>query len=345
MMVNRGEYGAAPECKGGGNGRTLRKPTDLRHQPARFPPYTAQGYSVFVAVTRHCAVVFREVEFRWSQTRVECEPRHCNTTNFAMSPINTFPPPTYVLHSHYPAPVYVYKLSTTGWTQHLGVKVRCHTSVALIRVTPHNYTKVLCPSRHTGAFQPQLREKKERYRERERERERTCLRSAFCCFTYLRAQEVAYHEYKPTMENLAHGRLRQSLLIARNTEADSITAFRREVTYIDGSHAAPAALFQTSADKPRGETHATRVGCATLAPAPPTKTNRVQSPAGSPDFRKWESYRTAAVRRVFSRISRFPVPSFWRRTIFTSITLIGSQDLAVKSRPNLFIHSTCDTET
>ncbi|KAJ8873627.1 hypothetical protein PR048_024445, partial [Dryococelus australis] len=48
----------------------------------------------------------------------------------------------------------------------------------------------------------------------------------------------------------------------------------------------------------------------------------------------------AVGRRVFSGISRFPrPPSFRCRPIFTSITLIGSQDLAVKSRPNLFTHS------
>ncbi|KAJ8880486.1 hypothetical protein PR048_016956 [Dryococelus australis] len=33
--VKRGEYGTAPECKGGGNGRSPRKPTDQRHRPAR----------------------------------------------------------------------------------------------------------------------------------------------------------------------------------------------------------------------------------------------------------------------------------------------------------------------
>ncbi|KAJ8884427.1 hypothetical protein PR048_016284 [Dryococelus australis] len=57
---------------------------------------------------------------------------------------------------------------------------------------------------------------------------------------------------------------------------------------------------------------------------PPTKANRVQSPAGSPDFRKWDD---VVGRRVFSGISSFPRPS-----IFTSITLIGSQDLAAYSR-------------
>ncbi|KAJ8894984.1 hypothetical protein PR048_000292 [Dryococelus australis] len=46
----------------------------------------------------------------------------------------------------------------------------------------------------------------------------------------------------------------------------------------------------------------------------------------------------------FLGISRFPpTPSFRLRFIFTSITLIGSQDLAVKSRRNLFtLHSTHD---
>ncbi|KAJ8867659.1 hypothetical protein PR048_031462 [Dryococelus australis] len=64
-----------------------------------------------------------------------------------------------------------------------------------------------------------------------------------------------------------------------------------------------------------------------LARSPPTKA--VQSPAGSPNFRKWESCRTMPLVDGFSR--GFPVspsPSFRRRSIFTSITLIGSQDLA-----------------
>ncbi|KAJ8893710.1 hypothetical protein PR048_006310 [Dryococelus australis] len=43
-----------------------------------------------------------------------------------------------------------------------------------------------------------------------------------------------------------------------------------------------------------------------------------------------------AGRRVFSGISRFPTLSFQRCSLLTSITLNGSQDLAVKSRPNLF---------
>ncbi|KAJ8877976.1 hypothetical protein PR048_022439 [Dryococelus australis] len=43
--------------------------------------------------------------------------------------------------------------------------------------------------------------------------------------------------------------------------------------------------------------------------------------------------------RVFSGISRFPVISFRCCSILISITSIGSQDLAGKSRPNLFTHS------
>ncbi|KAJ8869033.1 hypothetical protein PR048_030584 [Dryococelus australis] len=54
----------------------------------------------------------------------------------------------------------------------------------------------------------------------------------------------------------------------------------------------------------------------------------------------WESCRAMPFVGVFSRRSPVsPAPSFPRRSIFTSITLIGSQDLAVKSSPNLFTHS------
>ncbi|KAJ8891850.1 hypothetical protein PR048_004404 [Dryococelus australis] len=78
-----------------------------------------------------------------------------------------------------------------------------------------------------------------------------------------------------------------------------------------------------------------------LARSHPTKTNRVQSPAGSPtDFRMWESWQTMPLVGGFSRGSHvFPVLSFRRCSIITSIILIGSQDVAVKSRPCLFPHS------
>ncbi|KAJ8897585.1 hypothetical protein PR048_002934 [Dryococelus australis] len=37
MRLKRGDCEAAPECKGGGNGRSLSKPADRWHRPARFP--------------------------------------------------------------------------------------------------------------------------------------------------------------------------------------------------------------------------------------------------------------------------------------------------------------------
>ncbi|KAJ8895703.1 hypothetical protein PR048_001039 [Dryococelus australis] len=77
-----------------------------------------------------------------------------------------------------------------------------------------------------------------------------------------------------------------------------------------------------------------------LARSSPTKANRTQSPAGSPDFHKCESCRTMPLVGGFSQGSpAYPAPSFRRRSIFTSITLIGSKDLAVRRRPNLFTYS------
>ncbi|KAJ8888932.1 hypothetical protein PR048_008426 [Dryococelus australis] len=96
-----------------------------------------------------------------------------------------------------------------------------------------------------------------------------------------------------------------------------------------------------------------------LACSPPTKANRVQYPAWSlPDFRMWVSCRTIPLVGGFSWGSPVsPALSFRRRSILTSITLIVSEDLAVKtdqaplswifylrllhanSRPNLFTPS------
>ncbi|KAJ8870142.1 hypothetical protein PR048_029154 [Dryococelus australis] len=45
-----------------------------------------------------------------------------------------------------------------------------------------------------------------------------------------------------------------------------------------------------------------------LARSPPTKANQVQSPAGSPDFRKWESCRTIPLVGGFLRGFTFPPP-------------------------------------
>ncbi|KAJ8891437.1 hypothetical protein PR048_003965 [Dryococelus australis] len=75
-----------------------------------------------------------------------------------------------------------------------------------------------------------------------------------------------------------------------------------------------------------------------LAPSPPTKANLAQSPAGSPDFRKWESCRTMSLVGGFSRGSPVsPTPSFRCRSIFTTITLLSSQHIAViRDTQNLF---------
>ncbi|KAJ8888930.1 hypothetical protein PR048_008424 [Dryococelus australis] len=64
-----------------------------------------------------------------------------------------------------------------------------------------------------------------------------------------------------------------------------------------------------------------------LVCSPPTKAYRVQSPAGSTNFRKWESCRTMPLVGGFSRGSlASPAPSFRHCSILTSITLIGSQE-------------------
>ncbi|KAJ8894531.1 hypothetical protein PR048_007188 [Dryococelus australis] len=58
------------------------------------------------------------------------------------------------------------------------------------------------------------------------------------------------------------------------------------------------------------------------------------------DSRVWESCRTMQlVRWVFSGSLVSPAISFRRCSILTPITLIGSQDVAVKNRLNLFTHS------
>ncbi|KAJ8878626.1 hypothetical protein PR048_019208 [Dryococelus australis] len=65
--------------------------------------------------------------------------------------------------------------------------------------------------------------------------------------------------------------------------------------------------------------------------SPPTKVNRVQSPAGSPDLRKWESCRTM---QLFGGFSRFPRPfipacdSALRLVVAGTCLSPGSGDLA-----------------
>ncbi|KAJ8877260.1 hypothetical protein PR048_021714 [Dryococelus australis] len=66
----------------------------------------------------------------------------------------------------------------------------------------------------------------------------------------------------------------------------------------------------------------------------PPKANRVQSPAGSPDFRIWELCQAILLVSRFSRrVPISPTLSFRRCSILISITL------TVKSHPNLFTHS------
>ncbi|KAJ8880209.1 hypothetical protein PR048_016675 [Dryococelus australis] len=81
-------------------------------------------------------------------------------------------------------------------------------------------------------------------------------------------------------------------------------------------------------------------GTERLSSSPPAGANRTQPPAGPPDFRLGESCRTIPLVGGFSRRpSVSPTVSFRRYSILTSIILIGSQGLVVKSRPNLFTRS------
>ncbi|KAJ8897263.1 hypothetical protein PR048_002609 [Dryococelus australis] len=73
-----------------------------------------------------------------------------------------------------------------------------------------------------------------------------------------------------------------------------------------------------------------------LARSPPTKANRVQSPAWVTGFSHVGIVPEDAVGRwVFSGISRFPRPFIPALLHTLLITLIGSRDLVVKSLPNL----------
>ncbi|KAJ8869005.1 hypothetical protein PR048_030551, partial [Dryococelus australis] len=71
-----------------------------------------------------------------------------------------------------------------------------------------------------------------------------------------------------------------------------------------------------------------------LDSSPPTKANRVQSPAGSlPDFSKWGSCLTMPLVGGFSRGSPVPPPLYYGAVSFSPrFTLIGSQDLLVLRR-------------
>ncbi|KAJ8897608.1 hypothetical protein PR048_002957 [Dryococelus australis] len=93
-------------------------------------------------------------------------------------------------------------------------------------------------------------------------------------------------------------------------------------------HSARSAVVGFSDLGSKGAAVAERLACS-----PSSKANRVQFPAGSlPDFRMWESCRTLPLDGRYAVSSAL---SFRRCSVLTSITLIGSQGLAVKSRPNL----------
>ncbi|KAJ8876006.1 hypothetical protein PR048_023914 [Dryococelus australis] len=87
----------------------------------------------------------------------------------------------------------------------------------------------------------------------------------------------------------------------------------------------------------KGATVAQRLACST-----PTNANRVQFLTRSLlGFRLWESCRTMPLvcGFFFRESSVSPSISFRRCSILTSIALIGSQNLAVKSHPSLFSHA------
>ncbi|KAJ8897378.1 hypothetical protein PR048_002724 [Dryococelus australis] len=83
-------------------------------------------------------------------------------------------------------------------------------------------------------------------------------------------------------------------------------------------------------------TVAERLTC--LPPSPRRDPGSIPGPV-TPDFRIWESYRTMPLVGGLSRGSPVsPALSFQSCSILASLILIVSQDLDIKSRPNLFTH-------
>ncbi|KAJ8889447.1 hypothetical protein PR048_008946 [Dryococelus australis] len=136
-------------------------------------------------------------------------------------------------------------------------------------------------------------------------------------------------------------RLRQSYVWMRGTDLSLRTTWgmdevRRDV---DG-----ASVEEGQGRKPKIPQKATspqptpRVGTSVVRLLPSHQGDRGTIPGRvSPDFCMWESCRTMPLVGKFSRGS--PVSStlsFQHYSILTSITLIGSQDLDIKSRPYLF---------
>ncbi|KAJ8886303.1 hypothetical protein PR048_012514 [Dryococelus australis] len=126
----------------------------------------------------------------------------------------------------------------------------------------------------------------------------------------------------------------KSTKVRRDISSDNLIAARvsiprRPVCNPDFSHS----VFVDITACPTGDLNNSKipgVAVANLACSPPTKTNRVQSPAGSrPDFRMWKLCRTMPIVLGFSRGSPVPTLPFRRCSTLTSLTLIGSQGLYV----------------
>ncbi|KAJ8867700.1 hypothetical protein PR048_031503 [Dryococelus australis] len=112
----------------------------------------------------------------------------------------------------------------------------------------------------------------------------------------------------------------------------------QSILQLSQRHPIPKVWSGTRSDRRNrhGATVAERLTCS-----PPTKAILVQAPARSPGFLMWESCRTMSLIGGFSRGSPVSLaPSFRRCSILTSITNIGSQELDVNSRPNIFTHYT-----
>ncbi|KAJ8883910.1 hypothetical protein PR048_015765 [Dryococelus australis] len=86
-----------------------------------------------------------------------------------------------------------------------------------------------------------------------------------------------------------------------------------------GSECLPPLLLPLPSHKRRESGNAKQIFKQMLSPPPPTKANRIQSPAGSPDFRKWESCRTMPLVGRFSQGSPSTLASVsiaWRMERF-----------------------------
>ncbi|KAJ8887045.1 hypothetical protein PR048_013260 [Dryococelus australis] len=87
-------------------------------------------------------------------------------------------------------------------------------------------------------------------------------------------------------------------------------------------------------------TRPTRSGSEPTSSNPCDKQLTVNNTLGGINFRIGKSCRTMPLVGGFSQGSPVsPALSLQCCSIFTSITLIGSQDLAVKSHPNVLTHS------